>query len=667
MKTRIEVAGMHCASCATAIEKELSGVEGVEKASVNYASETANVEHGEDVSRQELVAAVERAGYSVKDASHEEERGGERGVETDYTRKRMLYAWLVTDPLAALMFSGYLGFQFLTGTQMDVLMLLFSLPVVYWLGRPVHRAALQSARHGNVNMDTLITMGSTVAFLTGIAVFFAPVQNYAGIAAMIMAFHLTGKYIEEKAKGEASEAIQELLSLQAKTARVLRNGEETEIPVEEVEVGDRIVVKPGEKIPVDGEVVEGETSVDESMATGESTPVSKEPGDEVIGATVNQTGRIKMEATKVGEDTFLANVVELVKEAQGSKVPIQAFADRVTSYFVPVVITIAALAFVSWLVAPEMLADLALKIGGWLPWVSPAADPLTQAIFVAVAVLVIACPCALGLATPTALMVGTSKAAENGVIFRSGEAIQAMRELDTVVFDKTGTITKGEPEVTDVVAEDEGRVLWLAASVEKGSEHPLGQAIVEEAESRSIELSGVEGFDSFTGKGVKGRVEENEVYVGNARLVEENGLENSFETEQQELEEDGKTAMLVAENGEVVGVIAVADTLKEGSKDAIARLQDFGLETWMITGDNQRTADAIAGEVGIDDVMAGVLPEDKIEKVRELQENGRVAMVGDGINDAPALEQADIGIAIGTGTDIAIESSDVTLVQGDLS
>lgn len=667
MKTKLQVTDMNCASCANTIENGLDKVEGVEEVNVNYASGEAVIEHEEDVSREDLTEAVDRSGYTVKS---EDEEHDHAGVENVYSKARMIYSWAVTLPLMLLMFSGYLEFSFLTEFEMNIAMLALSAPVVYWLGKPVHKATLKAGRHGNVNMDTLITMGSSIAFLTGVLVFFLPIQNYAGIAAMIMAFHLTGKYIENKAKGEASDAIQQLLSLQAETARVVRGGEEQEVHVDEVEVGDEIIVKPGEKIPVDGEVIEGESSVDESMATGEPEPVSKQPGDEVIGATVNQTGRIKMEATKVGEDTFLSNVVQLVEEAQGSKVPIQAFADRVTGYFVPVVITIAAAAFIAWLLAPGVMTSIASSVGSSLPWVNITADPVTLAIFASVAVLVISCPCALGLATPTALMVGTSKAAENGIIFRSGEAIQTMRKLDTLVLDKTGTITEGEPEVTDIYTEDESsdQVLTLAASVEKASEHPLGQAIVEYAEDLGLDLREVSEFESFTGKGVKGEIDGETIYIGNLPLIEEKDIQNALHHEQEKLEEQGKTAMLVANKDKVLGVIAVADTLKEDSESAISQLKDEGLDIWMITGDNQRTAETIAEQVGIENVMAEVLPEDKIEKVKELQEEDRnVAMVGDGINDAPALEQANIGIAIGTGTDIAIESSDITLVKGDLT
>ena len=672
MKTRLDITGMHCASCANSIKNQLLNVDGVEDATVNYAAETATVTHADTVAREQLVAAVQAAGYNVTEEVPD--NNGDHGhaeTGTTYTKRRMLTAWAITIPLALLMFAGYADINVLTPAQMNVILLLFSAPVVYWLGGPVHRGTVNAARRFNVNMDTLITMGTVIAFLTGLLVFFTPIENYAGIGAMIMAFHLTGKYVENRAKGRASEAIQKLLSLQAETARVIRNGEEVEVPVDEVQVGDMFIVKPGEKIPVDGRVIDGETTVDESMATGESEPVTKQASDEVIGSTVNQTGRITVEATKVGDDTFLANVVELVQEAQGSKVPIQAFADHVTSYFVPAVLVLAALAFTAWFLFPGVMSSISAGLGSWLPWVAPGMDPLTQAVFVAVAVLVIACPCALGLATPTALMVGTGKAAENGVIFRSGEAIQTMRTLDTIVLDKTGTITKGEPEVTDVAGENE-KTMMLAAAVEQASEHPYGQAIITYAEEHDIDVPDVTGFESFTGKGVKGTVADDTVLVGNTYLMNEQNVTvpDRLQAEKEAFEREGKTSLLVAEDGTAIGVIAVADTVKNDSEEAVAWLQDHGLDIWMITGDNEQTAESIAGQVGIpeENVMANVLPQDKIAKVRKLQDAGRtVAMVGDGINDAPALKQANVGIAIGTGTDIAIESGDVTLVQGRLT
>lgn len=488
---------------------------------------------------------------------------------------------------------------------------------------------------------------------------------------MIMAFHLTGRYVETKAKGRASQAIKKLLELGAKTARVLVDGEEKEIPIDEVKVGDIMLIRPGEKIPTDGIILEGETSIDESMATGESMPVKRKKGDEVIGATINQQGLLKVKATKVGKDTFLSQVIKMVEECQGSKVPIQEFADKVTGYFVPAVLVVACASFVSWLIFPESLGLVGTWAGQFLPWVNPALSSITLAIFAAVAVLVIACPCALGLATPTALMVGSGMGAENGILIREGTAIQTLKEIHTIVFDKTGTITRGKPEVTDIVPLNgfgQQRILHLAASVEAGSEHPLGQAIVKKAREDNIELASLDEFEAISGKGVRGVIEKKEAVVGSRKLFDGKASLQEVEEHLKRLEEEAKTAMVVALDGEIAGIVAVADTLKDDSVQAIAELERMGIQTAMITGDNYRTARAIAKKVGISRVLAEVLPDGKVDEIKKLQKKvGKVAMVGDGINDAPALTQADVGIAIGTGTDIAIEAADVTLVSGELS
>jgi Cu+-exporting ATPase len=550
-------------------------------------------------------------------------------------------------------------------------MIVLALPVLFWVGWPTYRGAWAAVTHRHANMDTLIAMGTLVALLTGPASFFVPVANYAGVAAMIMAFHLTGRYVEETAKGRASQAIRKLLELGAKTARIELDGSEIEVPIENVQVGDLMVVRPGEKIPTDGFIVTGESAVDESMATGESMPINKRPGDEVIGATVNQEGLLKIEATRIGKDTFLAQVIKLVDECQGSKVPIQEFADKVTGIFVPVVIGIAVLTVLAWVLFPGLMYSL-VEAGTFLPWVNPDLSVLTLAIVSMVSVLVIACPCALGLATPTALMVGSGKGAENGILIRSGEAIQTLKEVQIVVFDKTGTITKGKPEVTDIVTTDgfeRSALLQAAASVERGSEHPLGRSIVEKAEAQGLALQEPTEFQAIRGKGVMASVNGARVLVGSRRLMRDNGHDPSLlEDELVRLEDEAKTAMLVAVDDQLAGVVAVADTLKDDSAKAIGALHEMGIQTAMITGDNQRTADAIARVVGIDYILAEVLPDGKVEEVQKLQEEfDQVAFVGDGINDAPALTQANVGIAIGTGTDIAIEASDVTLVRGELT
>ncbi|HLV10125.1 MAG TPA: copper-translocating P-type ATPase, partial [Halanaerobiales bacterium] len=524
----------------------------------------------------------------------------------------------------------------------NLAMIILAVPPIFVFGRKTFISAYRAVSHGGATMDVLITIGTGAAFLTGPASFITSIANYAGVAAMIMAFHLTGRYIEENAKGRASRSIKKLLELGAKRATVIVAGKEEEIAVEEVQPGDIMLIKPGEKIPTDGEIVEGHTTVDESMATGESMPVDRTAGDEVIGATLNQQGLIKVRATKVGRDSFLAQVIKMVEEAQGTKVPIQEFADKVTAVFVPGVLMIAALTFLLWLVFPEGLRNIIIWAQNFLPWVNPEPGNLTLAIFATVAVLVIACPCALGLATPTALMVGSGIGAENGVLIRKGEAIQVMKDVQTIVFDKTGTLTRGQPEVTDIISingSSQEELLELAASVEAGSEHPLGAAIVDSAKKRGLELKELDTFKSLTGKGVRGKISDRIIQIGNRRLMEENEVEVfELEDELQLLEEEGKTAMLVADENRLLGIVAVADVLKEDTISALRELKKMGMETLMLTGDNERTARAIAGKLGIDRVVAGVLPDGKADEIKELQKkHGMIAMVGDGINDAPAL------------------------------
>jgi Cu+-exporting ATPase len=589
---------------------------------------------------------------------------------------RMRVAWAFTLPIILWMFAEmFFGIVWPNATIFNLGMVVLALPVLFWVGWPTYRGAWAAVSHKHANMDTLIALGTSVSLLTGPAWFFTPVANYAGVSAMIMAFHLTGRYIEESAKGRASQAIRKLLELGAKTARIERDGVEIEIPIEEVQVADMMVVRPGEKIPTDGVVRSGESAVDESMATGESMPVNKHPGDEVIGATVNQEGLLKVEATKIGKDTFLSQVIKLVDECQGSKVPIQEFADKVTGIFVPAVMVLTVLTVLAWVVLPNVMQPL-VRAGTFLPWVDPSLGVLTLAIVSMVAVLVIACPCALGLATPTALMVGSGMGAENGILIRSGEAIQTIKDVKIVVFDKTGTITKGKPAVTNLAINDkwlahgnEDELLKFAASVERGSEHPLGRSIVEQAEAKSLKLDDPENFVAVRGKGVTATVNGRSVLVGSRRLMSENKIDPSvLEDELVRLENEAKTAMLVAVDGILAGIVAVADTLKEDSALAINALHQMGIQTAMITGDNQRTAEAIAKVVGIDHILAEVLPDGKVAEVQKLQQQfGVVAFVGDGINDAPALTQANVGLAIGTGTDIAIEASDITLVRGELT
>jgi len=683
-KTILRIGGMTCASCAQTIENALKKTEGIVEANVNLASEKAVVVYDvQEIDYEGIKEVIEGTGYEVlgreEGVAKYEKEIEEEQRKFHEAKIRMRVAWAFTIPIIAWMIPEMiLGQAWPNRTIYNIGMILLAVPVLFWAGKETLLSAVRAVSHGSANMDVLIALGTSTAFITGPAVFFGPishVMNYAGVAGMIMSFHLTGRYIEAKAKGRASQAIRKLLELEAKTARILVDGEEKEVPIDEVEVGNVMIVRPGEKIPTDGVVIEGQSALDESMATGESMPVMKKVGDEVIGATVNQRGMLKVRATKVGEDTFLSQVIKLVEECQGSKVPIQEFADKVTSYFVPAVLSLAVVAFILWLVVPDTIKVVSLWAPPFLPGVDPNLGVVTLAVFALVATLVIACPCALGLATPTALMVGSGMGAENGVLIRHGEAIQTLRSVDTIVFDKTGTITKGRPEVTDVVSlKDHAKeeVLRLAASVEVGSEHPLGEAILRKAKEENLELYKAENFEAVTGKGVKariGRSSQRLALVGNRKLIEEEGVDyKSLEDDLKRLEEEAKTVMLVAVNGKVTGAVAVADTLKEDSVEAIRELERMGLKTTMLTGDNRLTAGAIAKKVGISRVLAEVLPDQKVREIQRLQEKGEtVAMVGDGINDAPALTAANVGIAIGTGTDIAIESADVTLVRGDLS
>jgi Cu+-exporting ATPase len=675
-KITLPIGGMSCASCVAKIEGALRGMPGVVSATVNLATEKATVSYIPGVaSLQDFKKAVSDAGYEVLITSEEPAQEGEEDQSEKKMRQatfRMRVAWAFTAPIILWMFAEmFFGIVWPNEVIFNLGMILLALPVLFWVGRGTYRGGFAAVRHGQPNMDTLIALGTGVSLLTGPASFFFPVANYAGVAAMIMAFHLTGRYVEETAKGRASQAIRKLLELGAKTANVIRDGLEVQIPIEEVRVGELMIVRPGEKIPTDGLIVEGNSAVDESMATGESMPVNKQTGDEVIGATVNQEGLLKIEATRVGKDTFLSQVIKLVEECQGTKVPIQEFADKVTGIFVPIVIGIAIFTFLAWFLFSDLMLNL-VDLGSFLPWVNPDLSVITLAIVSTVAVLVIACPCALGLATPTALMVGTGKGAEHGILIRSGEAIQTIKDLRVIAFDKTGTITKGKPEVTDIIPVQgftKAEVLTLAASAEQGSEHPLGSSIVTQAKTLEIALEEPQEFQAIRGKGIKALVDGQVILIGSRRLMREYDIDpDPLEQTLQSLEDEAKTAMLVATNGHLAGVIAVADTLKDDSVAAIGELHRMGLETAMITGDNQRTADAIAYKVGIDYVLAEVLPEGKVDEVKKLQDQfGMVAFVGDGINDAPALTQANVGIAIGTGTDIAIEASDVTLVRGELT
>ena len=675
----LRLVGMHCAGCAGTIERALKEAPGVSRASVNFASEEAHVDFDPAVTTVEgLIQAVRAAGYDAerKAPAGREAEADRSAQELAAARSRVAIAWLFTVPLMLWMLvemvSGVV-WPSLTGYRLGMLAL--AAPVLFWVGLPTMLSAWKSVVHRGANMDVLIALGTLAAYATGLLSFFTPIESFAGVASMIMAIHLTGRFLEARARGRASQAIRRLLELGAKTARILEEGgTEREVPVAEVKVGDVMVVRPGEKIPTDGAIVAGETTVDESMATGESMPVEKRSGDEVIGATINQGGLIRVRTTRVGENTFLAQVIKLVEECQGTKVPIQAFADRVTAVFVPVIVALSVATFVLWLLLPGQLHPILARASRYLPWVNPEMQMhwVTQALFAAVAVLVIACPCALGLATPTALMVGSGRGAEAGILIRSGEAIQLLKDVRTIVFDKTGTLTTGAPTVTDIVAaggSEEAEVLRWAALAEAGSEHPLAKAILGEARARGLDVKPPDEFEALSGKGARATVGGHTILVGHSRWLQELGIPTpgSLADKQAELEGRGKTTMYVLRDGEPLGLIAVADTVKEDARRAIQELQAMGLRTVMISGDNERTARAVADDLGIDRVLAEVLPQEKQAEVERLQrEVGLVAMVGDGINDAPALAQADVGIAIGTGTDVAIEASDVTIVRGEL-
>ena len=661
----IPIQGLQCASCVQKIEKALLRIKGVLKASVNLATENAKVEYiPSETDFTEIKKIIEQTGYKVLEVPHEEELEDIERIVREKEYKKLKRKFFVGLILGIIIFLGSMPNLFPWAP--DILNNFFVLwmlatPVQFWIGWQFYKGAWGAFTHRNADMNTLIAVGTSAAYLYSVAATLFPSLFESGglkpevffdTSAMIIVLILLGRLLEARAKGQTSEAIKKLIGLRPKTAKVKRDGKEMDIPVEDVLVGDVVIVRPGEKIPVDGILTDGKSSVDESMITGESMPVKKEKGDEVIGATINKTGSFQFRTTKVGKDTALAQIIKLVQDAQGSKAPIQRLADVIAGYFVPIVISIAIATFVIW-----------FNFGP-----SPA---LTFALLNFVAVMIIACPCALGLATPTAVMVGTGKGAENGVLIKGGESLETAHKLDTVVFDKTGTLTKGEPEVTDIIpfnSYSEEEVLKYAASAEKVSEHPLGEAIIKKAIETQIVLHDPKNFKAIEGHGIEAEVENVGVLLGNAKLLRDRNIEIKDLIEKAEyFAKDGKTPIYIALNGHAAGVIAVADTLKETSIQSVEKLKKLGLEVIMLTGDNRKTAQAMARKVGIDRVLAEVLPEDKVHEIKKLQSEGKkVAMVGDGINDAPALVQADVGIAIGSGTDVAMEASDITLIKGDL-
>lgn len=661
---QFNIKGMHCASCVRVLERSLSKVPGVSIANVNLATEQATVSFDpEAVSEQHLSEAVSNVGYRadfLAAAKSDDIIQQEKQRELKKLRLQVAISLI----LGAVLLWG--SFPKLMETAPEILrnfwvQLVLALPVQAWAGAQFYKAAWQSLKHRTANMDTLVALGTSVAFLYSVfVVLFPNVISRAGIepmpyfdtAAVIIGLILLGRYLEARAKAGTSEAIKKLIGLQAKTARKVIGGKETDIPIADVQIGDILRVRPGEKIPVDGEVSEGQSSVDESMVTGESIPADKSAGDVVIGATINKTGSFLMRATKVGKDTMLAQIIKLVQEAQGSKAPIQRLADLVSAYFVPIVIMLALLTFVIWYdFGPE-----------------PA---VLHAILNTVAVLIIACPCAMGLATPTAIMVGTGKGAQQGILIKDAASLETAHKVRTVIFDKTGTLTVGKPDVTDIIPfehKDQKEILMIAASLEKGSEHSLAETIVKMAEMKNLALAGVESFQAIPGHGVEGGINGKRVSLGNRKLmlrdkIDISGIENNIE----QLESQGKTVMILAVNGKTAGLVAVADVVKPSAKAAITALNNLGIETVMITGDNARAAAAVAQSLGISHVLAEVLPGQKEAEVRRFQAQGKiVAMVGDGINDAPALAAADVGIAMGSGTDVAMEAADITLINKDL-
>lgn len=663
-KKTFAIKGMHCASCVNLLERSLKKVGGVSQATVNLATEKAMVTYdAEKVSHDQLSSAVSNVGYQAlisDEARHEEDEQIEKQKELKDLRNKVIVSLILGGLVLWGSFPGLMNTApaFLRNFWVQFIL---ATPVQLWAGWGFYRATISALRHRTANMDTLVAIGTTVAYGYSVFVTISPhVVQKAGIepaayydtSSIIIGLILLGRYFEARAKAGTSEAIKKLIGLQAKTARVIKDGKEQDISIDQVQIDDIVRVRPGEKIPVDGVIVEGESSIDEAMITGESIPVDKAAGDTVVGATINKTGTFVFKTTKVGQETMLAQIIKLVQEAQGSKAPIQRIADLISSYFVPIVLMLGLATFVIW-----------YDFGH--------APVLLFALLNTVAVLIIACPCAMGLATPTAIMVGTGKGAEHGILIKDAESLETAHKINTIIFDKTGTLTKGQPEVTDIISnngQNQDELLTIAASLEQGSEHSLAESIVKTAQVKKLHLSKVDRFQAIPGHGVEGYINGKKVALGNRRLMQREAISTEpVSTELSRLENAGKTTMLLAIDNKLAGIIAVADTIKESAQEGLVALQKLGIEVAMITGDNERTANAIARQLGITRVLAEVLPDQKEAEVRKIQAEGKkVAMVGDGINDAPALAAADVGIAMGSGTDVAIEAADITLINKDL-